>query len=71
MRTFLTIIGVLLVGYVAGAVAGYVAVEYLSQNTHDRSVEAAMTGAFVSGPAGALLAALIWLLRRSLGRRAA
>jgi flagellar motor component MotA len=45
-----------LVGYLAGAVAGYFLVLALSSNVHDRSVEAAMTSAFVVGPACALVA---------------
>ena len=39
-----------LVAYVAAAVAGYFLVGPFSGNTHDRSVEAAMTRAFVFGP---------------------
>ena len=51
-------IGVLcgLVGYVAIAAAGYFLVALISPNMHDRSVEAAMTAAFVFGPIGAILA---------------
>ena len=37
-------------GYLIGAVGGGLLVSLLSSNTHDRSVEAAMTGAFVFGP---------------------
>ena len=37
-------------GYVVGSVLGYFMVEGLSSNTHDRSLEAAMTGAFGVGP---------------------
>jgi Na+/proline symporter len=45
-----------LVGYVAIAAAGYFLVSQFSPNMHDRSVEAAMTAAFVFGPIGAILA---------------
>ena len=45
-----------LAGYVAGAAASYFLVLALSPNVHDRSVEAAMTSAFVYGPACALVA---------------
>ena len=45
-----------IVGYVAIAVAGYFLVSLFSPNMHDRSVEAAMTAAFVFGPIGAILA---------------
>ena len=44
-----------LAGYVTAAVAGGFLVNLLSSNTHDRSVEAAMTGAFVLGPLGAIV----------------
>jgi hypothetical protein len=43
-------------GYLVGAFAGYWLITWLSSNAHDRSVEAAMTGAFVCGPIGALIA---------------
>jgi hypothetical protein len=42
-------------GYVAFAFAGYGLIELLSSNVHDRSLEAAMTSAFVAGPLGALV----------------
>ncbi len=53
-------------GYLAGAFGGGWAVSQFSSNVHDRSVEAAMTGAFFFGPAlaiAAFVAALVW--RRS------
>ncbi|SIO60522.1 hypothetical protein SAMN05444166_6425 [Singulisphaera sp. GP187] len=42
-------------GYAFSAGAGYAVVNRVSPNSHDRSVEAAMTGAFVSGPVGAIV----------------
>ena len=42
-------------GYAIVAFAGYFLIEWLSSNTHDRSVEAAMTSAFVFGPLGAVI----------------
>jgi len=45
----------LLLGYPVAAFVGYFLIELLSSNQHDRSVEAAMTSAFVLGPAGALI----------------
>ena len=45
----------LVLGYIAGAGLGYLAITLLSANTHDRSVEAVMTAAFVAGPIGAIL----------------
>ena len=50
-------------GYVAGAFGGGFLIGQLSSNTHDPSVEAAMTGAFVTGPIGALLGAAVGFLR--------
>jgi cation transporter-like permease len=54
MRRFGFGLLVAIVGYVLGAVAGYWLTDLLSSNVHDRSVEAAMTSAFVWGPLGAL-----------------
>lgn len=47
------VIGVLLLlcGYLVGAVGGYTLLLTSTSNTHDGPVEAAMTGAFVAGPA--------------------
>ena len=42
-------------GYVLGVLAGYFLINTLSSNTHDRSVEAAMTSAFVTGPLCAIV----------------
>lgn len=41
-------------GYVLFAFAGYLLIEWFSSNTHDRSLEAATTGAFILGPIGLL-----------------
>ncbi|MEZ5608703.1 MAG: hypothetical protein R3E52_16735 [Burkholderiaceae bacterium] len=43
-------------GYLIAAVAGYLLTMLLSSNMHDRAVEAAMAGAFVWGPLGAVAA---------------
>jgi hypothetical protein len=50
-------------GYLIGAIAGYFAIAALSSNTHDRSVEAAMTGIFILGPVGAILAFVAGAIR--------
>jgi hypothetical protein len=42
-------------GYLIVALVGYFLIGWLSSNTHDRSVEAAMTSAFVLGPLGAVI----------------
>jgi hypothetical protein len=51
-----------LLGYLLGAFSGGFLVSALSTNTHDRSVEAAMTGAFVLGPLVAVVGAVagVW-----------
>lgn len=54
----------LVLGYAAAAVLGYFAVMLLSSNTHDKSLEAAMTAAFVAGPLGAVVGLVAGLLRR-------
>jgi membrane protein YqaA with SNARE-associated domain len=56
-------------GYVLAAVAGHALVNRASPNTHDRSVEAAMTGAFVSGPLGAILGGVTGFLLGGRARR--
>ena len=50
-------------GYVVGAFGGGYALSVLSSNTHDRSLEAAMTGAFLFGPLAALAAFVIGAVR--------
>jgi hypothetical protein len=54
-------------GYAVAAFAGYFLIMQFSPNMHDRSVEAAMTSAFVLGPAGAIIAFVIGVVRS--GRR--
>lgn len=64
-RASLAVAG-LLAGYAAGGLIGAVLIDAFSGNRHDKSLEAAMTGAFVTGPLGAfvgLVVALLW--RRS------
>jgi hypothetical protein len=45
-------------GYLGGIPLGIFAVEFLSDNTHDKQTEAAMTSAFVIAPILALFAAI-------------
>jgi hypothetical protein len=49
------------------AFAGYFLIDWFSSNTHDRSVEAAMTSAFVLGPLGAIVGFIVGFI---LGKRA-
>jgi hypothetical protein len=54
-------------GYIVGAIAGYFLIEAFSGNTHDRAVEAAMTGAFVVGPISAAVAFVATLILAKAG----
>lgn len=56
--------------YLAGAFGGGMLVYQLSSNSHDRDMEAAMTGAFALGPAAALVGILVVLFwpRRTVPR---
>lgn len=56
----------LLAGYALGVLAGMALVTVFSANTHDKSVEMAMTAAFATGPVGAITGLLVALMR---GRR--
>ncbi len=61
----------LVAGYLLFAFAGYFLVEALSSNVHDRSLEAAMTSAFVVGPLGAVLGFIAgFIMAGRSGRRA-
>lgn len=50
-------------GYVVGLFGGIGLVYLLSSNPHDRSVEAAMTGAFLVGPLVGLLFTIVSFVR--------
>ena len=55
------------IGYVVGAILGMLLINLFSSNTHDKSVETAMTSFFVFGPIAALLSfavTLFYLLSR-------
>jgi hypothetical protein len=49
--------------YLTGAFGGGYLIDVLSSNQHDRSVEAAMTGAFVLGPLGAVIGFVVGAVR--------
>ena len=58
-------------GYLLGAFGGGFLISVMSANQHDRSVEAAMTGAFVTGPLLALVAFVagaVWTKPKSASR---
>jgi hypothetical protein len=52
-----------ILGYVLGGVGGGWLISMMSSNTHDLSVEAAMTGAFVTGPIVAIAAFVFGFVR--------
>jgi hypothetical protein len=52
-------------GYAIGLLGGILLIEAFSSNTHDRSVEAAMTGAFITGPLMAAVAVVVLLMWRA------
>jgi hypothetical protein len=51
------------VGYLCGAFGGGWLVTQMSSNTHDRDLEAAMTGAFFIGPLVGVIAFIIGAVR--------
>ena len=56
-------------GYAITALTGYVLIDHLSSNVHDRAMEAAMTSIFVVGPLGAVAAFVVAFVR--IGRSSA
>lgn len=58
MKTFAIVVAAAIAGFVLAAAIAFGAVGLLSSNTHDRSVEAAVTAFLLAGPLGALLAAI-------------
>ena len=63
MKRFGTALLFAIAGYLVAAVAGYFLIGMLSSNTHDRSVESAMTSVFLFGPLGAIVASVIGFIR--------
>ena len=49
--------------YLAGAFGGGMLINVLSSNQHDRSLEAAMTGAFVTGPLAGIVGMVAGFVR--------
>lgn len=62
--------GCAVVGFAVGAAGGGLLVDVLSSNVHDRSVEAAMTGAFAIGPLCAVIGFVVGFARGGGGGRA-
>lgn len=64
----LIVVAAILCGYVAFSLGGGWLISEFSSNRHDRALEAAMTGAFVLGPIGAvagLIVALVFTRRKA------
>lgn len=68
MKNLAVYLSVFVSGYVAGGLLGFAAVQAVSPNAHDRDVEAAMTGAFVTGPIVAMVALVAWAIYRATNR---
>lgn len=62
MKTFGWMLLAAIGGYAMGLIGGIMAIETFSPNTHDKSLEAAMTGAFVVGPVMAIIAVTVVLI---------
>ncbi|MEQ1716787.1 MAG: hypothetical protein ABL907_12505 [Hyphomicrobium sp.] len=70
MARFVRIAAGIVLGFGVGAAVGAALISLFSGNTHDRSVEMAMTSIFVTGPIGAMLgliAGLLWKRRAGPG----
>lgn len=63
MRKFLLCLAGLIAGYIIGAGLGAAAIQLFSSNTHDKGMEMAMTSAFVTGPIGAVIGAVVAWVR--------
>lgn len=59
MKLFFLSLLIAAIAYVVAAVAGYFLVMKLSSNTHDKSMEATMTSAFILGPIAAVIAFIV------------
>ena len=68
MKTLVVALSVIASGYVAGGLIGFAAIQAVSTNAHDRDVEAAMTGAFVTGPIVAVFTLMAWAIYRATNR---
>ena len=62
MKRFLIVLASTLLGYGLGAALGLGLVSALSPNTHDRAVEAVMSGFFIFGPIAAVIGGVLGLV---------
>lgn len=65
MKTFGVGLLAAILGYVVGLFGTMAVIEMFSSNTHDKSLEAAMTGSFVGGPVIAIVAVVVILILRA------
>jgi hypothetical protein len=65
MKTFGLAVLAAIGGYLIGLFSGMFLIEAFSNNSHDRSLEAAMTSAFVVGPLTAATAVIMVLIARA------
>ena len=64
MKTFGVALLAAILGYVVGLFWTMAAIELFSSNQSDKSLEAAMTGAFIGGPLMAVISVLAILIPR-------
>ena len=64
MKTFGIALLAAIFGYIVGLFGTMAAIELFSSNQHDKSLEAAMTGAFVGGPLIAVISVIAILTLR-------
>ena len=62
MKRFLIVLASTLLGYGLGAALGWGLILALSPNTHDRAVEAVMSGFFIFGPIAAVIGGVLGLV---------
>ena len=63
MKIFFLSLLIAVAAYLIAAVGGYYLITELSSNTHDKSMEASMTAAFVLGPVAAIIAFIVSYLK--------
>ncbi|WP_353718439.1 hypothetical protein [Dyadobacter sp. 676] len=59
MKIFVFCLFIAIAAYLIAAVGGYYLITKLSSNSHDKSMEASMTAAFIFGPIAAIIAFIV------------
>jgi divalent metal cation (Fe/Co/Zn/Cd) transporter len=65
MKTFGLVVLAGIGGYIIGLFGGMILIETFSSNVHDKSIEAAMTGAFVICPLMSVAAVIVVVVFRA------